>query len=1003
MTFCYILLAILSFLILVFLFFYIHFSRYTIEILLRDKYIIKPLTDDRKYRFIRLTNGLDSFLISDTNTGVCAASLTVGAGSFQDDDDIPGLAHFTEHMIYLGSKSNKPGDFEEYLSNYFGITNAYTENEKTTFYFQVGCKGFIKALYMFSRMFAEPLFDVNFMNKEINSVNSENCKNSGQDPWRQHQLLKQMSNPLHPFYRFNTGNNETLEYFDEKTLNYRLRRFYDKFYIPKNMKFVVLANLDIDTIQYEVSQYFSDIRLDSLQNDLPPLYGLIKTNESPFTSEYLGKIVWYKKITSVAALDLVFYLDEVISHYKTKPTNYISYLLKHTGPGSLFKTLDDKRLVTKIDAGLITTFKNFSLFSVSIELTDEGFEDPMSVITTTFAYLNNIRNKDVSEKIYDEIHRTSKIRFKFSEKKENYGDYLASLSSSMFDYNYKEILYADEMHTNFNSTIIKSFIKKLTPSNCLLFLGSNRYPNNMKFLNQLFTNSKNKTEVWYKTKYIDSKLDLKILEELTKTSNFVNFIERTPNNYITSQDNIVSCLENNEQCYEEINSIKPTMYYNQTNLIVWHKLDRSFLIPKVIININIISPFFRNNPSDYLVFNILFNYISDRLESLTSDLKETGNDLEIKFSENGYFIQLYVFTDLVDQIMTELLEVIFNPKINAKNFKDLLKITLDELKQTKDEEPRQKAERYFTKILKFNVTTPSEIYSKNELQDLSYLNFNSILESRINTFSVNTLFYGSMTTSALKIQIEKMRKYLKNSSGTKIIPLIEYLHAHKLIPVPVIFRISNDLKNERDDVVVNYFQVGVRDYKHSLIMNIIEMIWGNMFYYRLRTIEQLGYNVSANKQIIDNNMYFVFLVQGNKKNPVEMNLEIDQVLWRLRDKIISIPDKKFIEILNSIKTELMKKDTNLKERVKKVWSEIENNTLDFKRKEYLLQEIDLITKSDILKAFDEIFIDDPKKMSIQIYASNLFFNKDNQEVYYLNANLNYHVTQNVAVLDSLED
>jgi secreted Zn-dependent insulinase-like peptidase len=134
-----------------------------------------------------------------------------------------------------------------------------------------------------------------------------------------------------------------------------------------------------------------------------------------------------------------------------------------------------------------------------------------------------------------------------------------------------------------------------------------------------------------------------------------------------------------------------------------------------------------------------------------------------------------------------------------------------------------------------------------------------------------------------------------------------------------------------------------------------------------------------------------------------MNLEIDNVLWRLREKIISIPDKKFIEILNSIKNELMKKDTNLKERVKKVWSEVENNSLDFRRKESLLEEIDLINKSDILKGFDEIFIDDPKKMSIQIYASNLYINQENEEVYYLNANLNYHVTSDFSVLDNLDE
>ena len=68
------------------------------------------------------------------------------------------------------------------------------------------------------------------------------------------------------------------------------------------------------------------------------------------------------------------------------------------------------------------------------------------------------------------------------------------------------------------------------------------------------------------------------------------------------------------------------------------------------------------------------------------------------------------------------------------------------------------------------------------------------------------------------------------------------------------FKIKNDLNTEHNHIVENYFQVGTRDYKISLVMNIIEMVWGNMFYYYLRTIKQLGYIVSANKQIIDNYM-----------------------------------------------------------------------------------------------------------------------------------------------------
>jgi len=144
------------------------------------------------------------------------------------------------------------------------------------------------------------------------------------------------------------------------------------------------------------------------------------------------------------------------------------------------------------------------------------------------------------------------------------------------------------------------------------------------------------------------------------------------------------------------------------------------------------------------------------------------------------------------------------------------------------------------------------------------------------------------------------------------------------------------------------------------------------------------------------------VVQGNKKTPPEMNLEIDTVISSLRDKIYAIPDAKIKEVVASIQNELFKKDTNLKERSNKIWSEIFLNTLDFKRKEKLLEEVSKITKSNIIDAFDYIFIDKPQKLSIQIYAGNYISSKtEMEEVYYLNSNVKVKVTSDLNAIDQM--
>ncbi len=65
-----------------------------------------------------------------------AVGLCVNAGSFDDPPELPGLAHFVEHMVFMGSKKY-PGEneFDQFIQKTGGDTNAITEGESTVFHF----------------------------------------------------------------------------------------------------------------------------------------------------------------------------------------------------------------------------------------------------------------------------------------------------------------------------------------------------------------------------------------------------------------------------------------------------------------------------------------------------------------------------------------------------------------------------------------------------------------------------------------------------------------------------------------------------------------------------------------------------------------------------------------------------------------------------------------------------------------------------------------------------
>lgn len=63
----------------------------------------KPIVDDRSYRVIKLPNQLEALLIHDPETDKASAAMDVNVGSFSDDEEMPGMAHAVEHLLFMGT------------------------------------------------------------------------------------------------------------------------------------------------------------------------------------------------------------------------------------------------------------------------------------------------------------------------------------------------------------------------------------------------------------------------------------------------------------------------------------------------------------------------------------------------------------------------------------------------------------------------------------------------------------------------------------------------------------------------------------------------------------------------------------------------------------------------------------------------------------------------------------------------------------------------------------
>ncbi|MCC6137173.1 MAG: insulinase family protein, partial [Bdellovibrionaceae bacterium] len=205
---------------------------------------------------VQLSNKLEALVVHDPRFKKSSAAMAVMVGSLEDPETALGMAHYLEHMLFLGTKDfPKPEEYSTYMETHGGWDNAYTSDEITNYMFEVDHGAVEGALHRFSRFFVDPLFTADFLDREKNAVNNEFEKNIKQDNWRTDRFINTLALKDHPYRKFSTGSTKTLQ----SVTRDNVVEFYKKYYSANNMKLVVMSARPIKETKAWVEKYFKDI------------------------------------------------------------------------------------------------------------------------------------------------------------------------------------------------------------------------------------------------------------------------------------------------------------------------------------------------------------------------------------------------------------------------------------------------------------------------------------------------------------------------------------------------------------------------------------------------------------------------------------------------------------------------------------------------------------------------------------------------------------------------
>lgn len=276
----------------------------------------------------------------------------------------------------MGSeKYPSENEFDQYIKKCGGYDNADTDYEETSYYFEVQEPHLDGAMDRFSQLLKAPLMKKDAMGREREAVESEFSSKMNEVDVRRDQLLASLGNADHPVSIFAWGNLATLkDTIDDDQLYEKVHAFRRRHYSASRMYLCVQARLPLDDLQHLAVKHFAGIVNTEIDGDDFSKY----TYENAFQAAFYEQVYFVKPIANVSRVDITWCMGPVVQAYKTKPHHYLSFLLGHEGTGSLLAYLRKRLWCMDLAAGIdesgLGSNSLFSLFSISVHVTDEGFK-----------------------------------------------------------------------------------------------------------------------------------------------------------------------------------------------------------------------------------------------------------------------------------------------------------------------------------------------------------------------------------------------------------------------------------------------------------------------------------------------------------------------------------------------------------------------------------------------------------------------------------------------------
>jgi insulysin len=866
--------------------------------------LTKNPEDQSVSRNLVLENGLKVLLVSDPAFNKSAASLDVQAGSLMDPKERQGLAHFLEHMLFLGNKKYPAVDeFSTFLESHGGYTNAFTGEDRSNYHFEIQHDAFDGALDRFSQFFISPLFSPEYTEREINAVDSEHQKNLEQDDWREHQLIKLFYRKDHPASHFATGSLETLKGVKQE----EFIKFYNTYYSANRMSLALLSNKGLDELEKLAREYFLPIKNNHVEK--------IKFDPDYLESVKGERLIKRIPIKDIRELTLIFSTPSFIEHYRTKPEMLVGFCMGHEGKGSLLSFLKSQGLATGLSAGGGSSTDDYGQFIINIKLTQKGLDQYQDIIKYCFSYIRLLKEKGIPDYIHKEIQRIAELDYTYKYKGEG-ADRASHLAGNMNEFPPELAETVDYIYEKPEPGLIESVLKRLTPDNMLCMLTARG----------LTTDS---IEPVYGTSYSYNIEKGKAYKSILNSQLVQGLSLPAPNPFLPEDVHLLA--------------ERPINIINEQGLEMWYAQDTTFKRPEATIIFRLKHEKGLESPAYMARLSLYTACINEMLNEIAYPASEAGLDFQLSEDLDGITITINGYTASIPMLLKEIGNRLKSFEISEQQFTDIKNKKIQGWENFKMGQAWEIARHVSRMIRKETYYSVDAILAEGK--SIGFTDLKEFTAKLYNKARIEGLAHGNITADETVTLTRMLQTFLNSKPIEKEDTFKQAILVQKnMEPLSYIERLETN-----NSCFWKTVYLGSETPEIRMAARIIDKFVSQPFYTEMRTKQQLGYIVSAAAQEDNGQHYLFFIVQSESHPADDIRERADHFIDSLPSNFEALPDDIFAQFKTAVRTELLQKPKSIMEKAMLFDRLTFEFNRDFDRKDEDLNALDGLTKAKVLK------------------------------------------------------